>query len=59
MYTSVQRVTIQGEMCKRTPLVINTVQQFILTKLEQTPQLSDDEMSTLLRAVKCSEAWLR
>lgn len=59
MYTSVQRVAIQGEICKRTPFIITTVQQFILSKLEQTPQLSDGDMSTLLRAVKCSEAWLK
>lgn len=59
MYTSVQRVTIQNEICKRTPFVMSTVQQFILTKLEQTPQISDDDMATLLRAVKCSEAWLK
>lgn len=57
MYTSVQRVAIQNEICKRTPFVISTVQQFILTKLEQ--QLNDDDMATLLRAVKCSEAWLK
>lgn len=57
MYTSVQRVTVQGEICKRTPFVINTVQQFILSKLEQT--ISDNDMATLLRAVKCSEAWLK
>lgn len=57
MYTSVQRVTIQNEICKRTPFVISTVQQFILSKLEQN--ISDDDMATLLRAVKCAEAWLK
>lgn len=57
MYTSVQRVAVQGEICKRTPFVISTVQQFILSKLEQT--ISDNDMATLLRAVKCSEAWLK
>lgn len=57
MYTSVQRVTIQNEICKRTLFVISTVQQFILSKLEQT--ITDDDMATLLRAVKCSEAWLK
>lgn len=57
MYTSVQRVTIQNEICKRTPFVISTVQQFILSKAEQI--ISDDDMVTLLRAVKCSEAWLK
>lgn len=57
MYTSVQRVTTQNEICKRTPFVISTVQQFLLSKTEQI--LNDDDMVTLLRAVKCSEAWLK
>lgn len=57
MYTSVQRVTIQNEISKRTPFVINTVQQFLLSKADQI--LSDDDMVTLLRAVKCSEAWIK
>lgn len=58
MYSSVQRVAIQNEICKRTLFVINTVQQFISTKLE-VQNVSDADMSTLLRAVKCVEAWLK
>lgn len=57
MYTSVQRVAVQNEICKRTPFVINTVQQFILSKIEHT--FSEDAMASLLRAVKCLEAWLK
>lgn len=57
MYTSVQRITIQNEISKRTPFVISTVQQFLLSKAEQI--LNDDDMVTLLRAVKCSEAWMK
>lgn len=57
MYTSVQRVTIQNEICKKTAFVINTVQQFVSSKLEQT--IGDNDMATLLRAVKCTEAWLK
>lgn len=57
MFASVQRAAVRNEVCKRTPFVINLVQQFILSKLDQT--LSDNDMSTLLRAVKCAESWLK
>lgn len=57
MFASVQRAAVRNEVCKRTPYVINIVQQFILSKLDQT--MSDSDMSTLIRAVKCAEAWLK
>lgn len=57
MYSSAERVAIQAEIVKRSHFVINTVQQYILNKLDKT--LTDDEMSTLLRAIKCVEAWLK
>lgn len=57
MFASVQRAAVRNEVCKRTPFVINIVEQFILSKLDQT--WSDNDMSTLLRAVKCAESWLK
>lgn len=57
MFTSVQRVSVRNEVWKWTSFVINIVEQFILSKLDQT--LSDNDMSTLLRAVKCAESWLK
>lgn len=58
MYASVLRVAIQSEICKRTPFVMNTIQQAMVSKLEQT-NIGDDDMATLLKAVKCAEAWLK
>lgn len=57
IYASVQRVSIRNEICKRTQYVINIVEQFILSKCDQA--LTDEDMSTLLRAVKCVEAWIK
>lgn len=57
MYTSAERVAIQNEITKRTHFVMNTVQQYLLSKLEKA--ITDDEMSTLLRAVKCVDSWLK
>lgn len=57
MYTSAERVAIHAEIMKRSYFVINTVQQYVHNKLDKT--LIDDEMATLLRAVKCIEAWLK
>lgn len=51
-----QRVSVSGEICKRTPFVINIVEQYVLTKCDAN--LEDEDMATLLRAVKCAEAWL-
>lgn len=57
MYTSAERVAIQTEIIKRTAFVLNIVQQFIMSKIEKN--LNDDDMATLLRAVKCIESWLK
>lgn len=57
MFVSAERVAIQAEIFKRTHFVISTVQQYILSKMERT--LNDNEMATIMRAVKCVDAWLK
>lgn len=57
MYTSAERVAIHNEIMKRSYFVINTVQQYVHNKIDKT--LTDEEMATLLRAIKCIEAWLK
>lgn len=56
IYTSVQRVGITSEMSKRTPLVVNIAEQYILSKCDTDSD--SDEMVSLLKAVKCTEAWM-
>lgn len=47
---------MSGEVCKRAPFVIDIVQQFVMSKCDEN--LEDEDMATLLRAVKCAESWL-
>lgn len=57
IFTSVQRVAIRNEVCKRTQYVLNIVEQFIQSKLDQ--ELKESDLSIIQRAVKCVDAWLK
>lgn len=57
IFTSVQRVAIRAEINKRTPFVVNIIQQIISSKCDG--EIEEGEMDTLLRTVKCAEAWIK
>lgn len=57
MFSSVQRVAVRNEVCKRTQYVLNIVEQFIQSKVEL--ELAENDLSIILRAVKCVDAWLK
>lgn len=56
-YTPTQKSTINAEIAKRVPFVLNIVQQMLASKMDQP--LSDADMTTCQYAVKCSENWLK
>lgn len=57
IFASVQRVTIRNEVAKRTQFAVSIIEQFIRSKVDH--ELTDDDLSLLLKAVKCAEAWLK
>lgn len=57
IYTSIARVTLRSEINKRAIFVINTINQYIEIKCDVN--LIGDDMTTMLKAVKCLGSWFK
>lgn len=57
IYTSVARASLRNEINKRSGFVIDTINQYASLKCDVI--LTDEDMTTLLRAAKCAGAWFK
>jgi len=58
IHTSVKRVTLRGELGKRVPLVLRTVETFLKQQMN-APEWDIDGQGNMLRAIKCVSVWIR
>ncbi|EDW13739.1 importin-13 [Drosophila mojavensis] len=57
IHTSVKRVTLRGEIGKRVPLVLQTIETFL--KQQMGNEWDTEAYSNMTRAVKCVNVWIR
>lgn len=58
MATSVQRVTLKNSINDRAPFVQQIIEQYLNSKCE-AEALDPQDMTTLLRASKCANVWMK
>lgn len=56
--TSVHRLTLKNSINERAPFVQQIIEQYLSSKCE-APALDPQDMTTLLRASKCANVWLK
>ncbi|EDV91246.1 importin-13 [Drosophila grimshawi] len=57
IHTSVKRVTLRGEIGKRVPLVLQTIETYL--KQQMNTEWDTEGYGNMLRAVKCVGVWIR